>query len=188
MKYVLWCAIVFALIILFPIPLKITLIYDKGIFTLKLFNKTLIPLKEKKSKENKNKLQEDYIEAALGEKKAKFKLQNSTDIIKFLTDTKVKFSLRTKIHIEYSIEDAAVSAIAYGMIYQVMASVYNLLKCFFKVRRFKPSIKMKYNENFFKITITSIFIVNIVKIIYIIGFIYYAYIRKSESSTYETSI
>lgn len=183
MKYVLWCAIVFALIILFPIPLKITLIYDKGIFTLKLFNKTLIPLKGKN-----NKLPEDYIKSASAEKKANFKLQNITDIIKFLKDTKVKFSLRTKIHIEYSIEDAAASAIAYGMIYQVMASVYNLLKCFFKVRRFRPSIKMKYNENFFKITITSIVIVNIVKIIYIIGFIYYTYIRKSESSTYETSI
>ena len=46
---------------------------------------------------------------------------------------------------------------------------------------------MKYNENYFNITITSIIIVNIAKIIYVIVFVYYQYLKKKDSSTYEAS-
>lgn len=188
MKYVLWGSVIFALILLFPIPLKITLIYDKGIFTLKIFKKTIIPSKGKKSNKQKKDDPKDYIEIPSSEEISKFKLQDGKDIVKFLVDTKVKFSLRTKINIEYSIEDAALNAIAYGLLHQVTTSIYSLLKCFLKVKSFKPNIEMNYNENYFKFSSTSIVIVNIAKIIYIIGFIYYQYLRKRDPSTCETSI
>lgn len=187
MKYIIWIAVIFALILLFPIPLKITLIYNKGIFTLKLFNKTIIPLKKKKSKKKKAGKPKDYVKTPSGEKIFKFKIQDGIDIIKFLKDTKVKFTLRTKLHIEYAIEDAAANAVVYGLLFQVTSALNSLLKCFLKVKSFKPSIEMKYNENYFNVTSTSIIIVNLAKIIYIIVFVYYQYLKKREPSTYEAS-
>ncbi|WP_197072345.1 DUF2953 domain-containing protein [Clostridium culturomicium] len=187
MKYIIWISVILALILLFPIPLKITLNYNKGIFTLKLFNKTLIPSKSKKAKKKKEEKPNDYVETPSGEKISKFKIQDGIDIIKFLKDTKVKFTLRTKLQIEYSIEDASVNALVYGLLFQATSALYSLLKCFLKVKSFKPSIEMKYNENYFNITITSIIIVNIAKIIYVIVFVYYQYLKKKDSSTYEAS-
>ena len=187
MKYIFWGLFIFALIVLFPIPLKINLIYDKGILTLKLFNKTIIPSKGKNAKKKKENEPEKYVETPSGEKISKFKLRDIKDIFRFLMDTNVKFSLKTKIDIEYSIDDAALNAIAYGLIYQVLSTVHILLKSLFNVKAFKTSTKMKYNENFFKFNMTSIVIVNIAKIIYIICFIYYQMINKRDHSTCETS-
>lgn len=187
MKYIIWIAVIFALILLFPIPIKITLIYNKGIFTLKLFNKIIIPWKEKKAEKKKAKKPTNYVETPSGEKISKFKVQDGIDIIKFLRNTKVKFTLRTKLHIEYAIEDAAVNAVVYGLLFQATSALYSLLKCFLKVKSFKPSIEMKYNENYFNVTSTNIIIVNLAKIIYIIVFVYYQYLKKRDSSTYEAS-
>lgn len=187
MKYIVWISVVFALILLFPVPLKITLIYNKGIFTLKLFNKTVIPTKDKKSEKKKEKKPQEFVETPSGEKVTKFKIQDIIDIIRFLKDTKVKFTLRTKLNIEYSIEDAAVNAVVYGLLYQATTTLYSLIKCFFKVKSYKPTIEMKYNENYFNVTSTSIIIVNLAKIIYIIVFVYYQYLKKRDPSTYEAS-
>lgn len=186
-KYIIWIVVIFALILLFPIPLKITLIYNKGIFTLKLFNKTIIPSKVKKAEMKKAEKPKDYIETPNGEKISKFKMQDGIDIIKFLKDTKVKFTLRTKLHIEYSIEDAAISAVVYGLLFQSISALDSLLKCFLKVKSFKPSIEMRYNENYLNVTSTSIIIVNLAKIIYVIAFVYYKYLKKRDPSTYEAS-
>lgn len=188
MKFILWGSVIFAMILLFPIPLKITLIYDKGIFTLKIFNKTIIPSKDKKSKNKLEVDQEETYKTYANKERSKIKLQDGLDILKFLMDSKVKFTLRSKINIEYSLEDAALNAVTYGLIHQIMTWLYSLLKCFLKVKSFKPDITMKYNENYFKFSSTSIFIVNIAKIIYIIGFIYYQYYKKRDTTTYETSI
>lgn len=187
MKYIVWFVVVFALILLFPVPLKITLIYDKGIFTLKLFNKTIIPSKRKKSLRKKEEKPKDYMKTPSGEKASKLKTQDIIDIISFLKDTKVKFTLRTKLSIEYSMDDAALNAVLYGLLYQGISAIYSLLKCFLKVKSFKPIINMKYNENYFKATCTSIVIVNLAKIIYIIVFLYYQFLKKRDSSTYEAS-
>lgn len=190
MKFIIWSALIFALILLFPIPLKITLNYSKGIFTLKLFNKTIIPSKGKKDKKivkSKKEKPDKPTKIPSGDKKQKFKIQDGIDIIRFLKDTKVKFTLRTTLHIEYALEDAATSAILYGLLHQATSALYSSLKCFLKVKKFNPSIEMKYNENFFNITSTSIIIVNLAKIIYIIVFIYYQYLNKKDPSTYEAS-
>ena len=187
MKYIVWFVVIFALILLFPVPLKITLIYNKGIFTLKLFNKTIIPSEGKKSLRKKEKKPEDYIKTPNGEKVSKLKTQDIIDIIGFLRDTKVKFTLRTKLYIEYSMDDAALNAVLYGLLYQATSAIYSLLKCFLKVKTFKPIINMKYNENYFNATCTSIVIVNLAKIIYIIVFPYYQILKKRDTSTYEAS-
>lgn len=186
-KFIFWISVILALILLFPIPLKITLNYSKGIFTLKLFNKTIIPSKSKKAEKKKEEKPKDYVETPSGEKISKFKIQDGLDIIKFLKRTKVKFTLRTTLQIDYSIEDAAVSALVYGLLFQATSALYSLLKCFLKVKSFKPSIDMNYNENYFNIASTSIIVVNLAKIIYIIGFIYYGYMKKRDSSNYEAS-
>lgn len=187
MKFIFWCVVIFVLILFCPIPLKITLQYMDGIFILKLFNKTLIPSKKKKIKNKKAKATKDFAEIPKEKKASKFKISDGIDIVNFLRNTKVKFTLRTKYELEYSIEDAAINALVYGLLHQLNAILYTLLKSFFKVKRFDPLIKTKYNDNYFNIKISSIIMLNLAKIIYIILFIYYQYMKKREPSTYEAS-
>ncbi len=50
MKCFLWILAIVTLVLLFPIPIKITLIYANEIFTLKIYNKVIIPSKTKKNR------------------------------------------------------------------------------------------------------------------------------------------
>lgn len=187
MKYIVWISVIFALILLFPIPLKITLIYDKGIFTLKLFKKELF--KSNKIENDKALKEEEFhVETPKGKKSFNFKLKSLMDIIQIFKNTKFKFTLRTKINISYSIDDAAINAVVYGLLSQGVITLHSLLKSFLKVKSFKPTIDMQYNKNYFNIYSTSIIIVNLAKIIYVIVFIYYQYLKKRDPSSYEASI
>lgn len=184
MKYLLWISAIIILVLLFPIPIKITLIYDDEIFTLKIYNKVIIPSKNKKSNDKKKNKPRDYIETPSGEEISKLKLKDIREIINFFINTKLKFSMRTKINIDYAIDDAAINAIAYGLLHQITAFIATILNLFFKVKNFIPNINIKYNENFFKFEITSIFFINIAKIIYMIIAIFHHYKRGRKSSSF----
>lgn len=184
MKYLLWISAIIILVLLFPIPIKITLIYDDEIFTLKIYDKVIIPSKNKKSNDKKKNKPRDHIETPSGEEISKLKLKDIREIINFFINTKLKFSMRTKINIDYAIDDAAINAIAYGLLHQITASIATILNLFFKVKNFIPNINIKYNENFFKFEITSIFFINIAKIIYMIIAIFHHYKRGRKSSSF----
>lgn len=184
MKYLLWILAIIILVLLFPIPIKITLIYANEIFTLKIYNKVIIPSEGKKSKAKKKNKPRDYVETPSGEEISKFKLKDIKDIIDFFINTKFKFSIRTKINIDYSIEDAAINAIVYGILHQITAFISTILNLFFKVKNFVPNINIKYNENFLKFEGTSILFINIAKIIYMIVAIFHRYKRGRKSSSF----
>jgi len=185
MKYFLWILAIVTLVLLFPIPIKITLIYANEIFTLKIYNKVIIPSKTKKTKaKNKNK-RSDYVKTDNEEKISKLKLKDLKGIIELFINSKFKFTLRTKFRVDYSIEDAAINAITYGFLYQITAFISTILNLFFKVKNFTPTINIKYNENFFKFESTSIIFINIAKIIYMFIVIFYHLIKVRKTSSFD---
>ncbi len=185
MKYFLWILAIVTLVLLFPIPIKITLIYANEIFTLKIYNKVIIPSKTKKTKaKNKNK-RSDYVKTHNEEKISKLKFKDLKGIIELFINSKFKFTIRTKFRMDYSIEDAAINAITYGFLYQITAFISTILNLFFKVKNFTPTINIKYNENFFKFESTSIIFINIAKIIYMVIVIFYHLIKVRKTSYFD---
>lgn len=185
MKYFLWILAIVTLVLLFPIPIKITLIYANEIFTLKIYNKVIIPSKTKKTKaKNKNK-RSDYVKTDNEEKISKLKFKDLKGIIELFINSKFKFTIRTKFRMDYSIEDAAINAITYGFLYQITAFISTILNLFFKVKNFTPTINIKYNENFFKFESTSIIFINIAKIIYMVIVIFYHFIKVRKTSSFD---
>ncbi len=185
MKYFLWILAIVTLVLLFPIPIKITLIYANEIFTLKIYNKVIIPSKTKKTKaKNKNK-RSDYVKTHNEEKISKLKFKDLKGIIELFINSKFKFTIRTKFRMDYSIEDAAINAITYGFLYQITAFISTILNLFFKVKNFTPTINIKYNENFFKFESTSIIFINIAKIIYMVIVIFYHLIKVRKTSSFD---
>lgn len=185
MKYFLWILAIVTLILLFPIPIKITLIYANEIFTLKIYNKVIIPSKTKKTRaKNKNK-RSDYVKTHNEEKISKLKFKDLKGIIELFINSKFKFTIRTKFRMDYSIEDAAINAITYGFLYQITAFISTILNLFFKVKNFTPTINIKYNENFFKFESTSIIFINIAKIIYMVIVIFYHLIKVRKTSSFD---
>ena len=184
MKFFLWILAIIILVLLFPIPIKITLIYADEIFTLKIYNKVIIPSKSKKTKAKKKNKPKVYIETPGEEETSKLKIKDIKEIIDFFINTKLKFNIRTNVDIEYAIEDAAINAIAYGFLHQITAFISTILNLFFKVKNFVPNINIKYNENFFKFKSTSIIFINIAKIICIVIAIFYHYKRGRKNSSF----
>lgn len=186
MKFLFYILAIVALILLFPIPIKINLIFEKGIFTLKIFNKTVIPTSPSTRKKDKLEKNEKFIKTPSGEKISKLKFEDIKHLLSFLNNTKLKFFLWTNTTVNYSIDDAALNAICYGLLQQVSALLHGFLNLFFNVKKYKASIFMKYNENFFKLENSSIILLNVATIIYMIIRIYYDYIeRRDTSSKYE---
>jgi len=159
--------------------------YSNEIFTLKIYNKVIIPSKTKKTKaKNKNK-RSDYVKTDNEEKISKLKLKDLKGIIELFINSKFKFTIRTKFRMDYSIEDAAINAITYGFLYQITAFISTILNLFFKVKNFTPTINIKYNENFFKFESTSIIFINIAKIIYMFIVIFYHLIKVRKTSSFD---
>ena len=185
MKYFLWILAIVTLVLLFPIPIKITLIYANEIFTLKIYNKVIIPPKTKKAKAKNENKWNDYVKTHNEEKISKLKFKDLKGIIELFINSKFKFTIRTKFRMDYSIEDAAINAITYGFLYQITAFISTILNLFFKVKIFTPTINIKYNENFFKFESTSIIFINIAKIIYMVIVIFYHLIKVRKTSSFD---
>ncbi len=185
MKYFLWIISIVAMVLLFPIPIKITLIYSEEIFTLKLYNKIIIPSNDKKKAAKKKATPKDNLEKEDSNKTSKFKLRDIKNITDALTNNKFKFSLRTKLNVDYATPDAAVNAVAYGLLYQALAIISAIFHLFFKVKSIDPCINTKYNENYFKFKSTSIIFINIAKVIYIFISIFYRLNKGRKKSSFK---
>ncbi len=185
MKCFLWILAIVTLVLLFPIPIKITLIYANEIFTLKIYNKVIIPSKTKKNKARNENKWSDYVKTPNEEKISKLKFKDLKGIIELFINSKFKFTIRTKFRVDYSIEDAAINAITYGFLYQITAFISTILNLFFKVKNFTPTINIKYNENFFNFESTSIIFINIAKIIYMVIVIFYHLIKVRKTSSFD---
>lgn len=142
------------IILLFPMPLKFKLVINNKKFKISIYNKE-IDLSVKFNKKSKKKKKKKKKKIALKE------LLNF-EIHEFFRP-KIKFSAK----ISFGLEDSALTAISYGFLNTFPPIVYNTLLKFFKLKNFNFDIEPAFNNKYLYIEITSIFYLNLVKVIYI---------------------
>ncbi|KHD38207.1 membrane protein [Clostridium acetobutylicum] len=139
--------VIIVLIALIPIPIKVYLLYFDGKYSVFIYGKKLkftVRRTERKIKYNFNTLK--YI---------------SKHRHKFL-----KYSSKIKLTVGIGLEDAAHTALSFGIVNSLGAAFYNLLNVFFNVRDYNYKVIPFFKKNIFKIEFESIFWISIAKTIY----------------------
>jgi len=166
---------VILLIFFIPIPVKFNIYYSLVNYYVKLYGLTIIS--KKKSVQKKMR----YHEAKPSLKKEhKFfsSFYNKVDL-KYIVDYKslistfynLKFKplLKMKFSLDYSLNDAAKTAIFYGILYQTPPLVYLLINIPFQTYKFNFKINPIFEDKFLlKIETSSIIFISFANIIYII--------------------
>ncbi|HEY8892457.1 MAG TPA: DUF2953 domain-containing protein [Clostridium sp.] len=156
-------------VILFPIPLKITLKYINKVLEIYIYNKGFM-VKSPLKKTIKNTTKGVSIDPSKGNKIETFlRSLNLSDIKLIIHQTKSlkfksTFSLNTKI--EYGLDDAAMVAILYGLIHSTYSLLYLMLKSFVKVKEIDFKVIPHFEENDLYMEISSIIYINLAKVIY----------------------
>ena len=144
-------------IILFPIPLKITLKYTNKVLEIYIYNKKL----------RTNKVSKNDIEHIPNLKPFRvFNLSEIKLIIGKLKHLKLKPTLTLKTKLEYGFNDAAFVAILFGLIHSTHSLLYLVLRDFVKVKNIDLKVIPHFEENDFNMETLSIIYMNLVKIIY----------------------
>jgi len=154
-------------IILFPIPLKITLKYSNKVLEIYIYNKKIKAKSPSKDKVN-SKIK--AIEKGMG-KIDFFKSLTFNDlklIIHKIKNLKFKPTIILNTKLEYGFDDAAFVAILYGIIHSAHSSLYLLLQNFVIVKKVDLKVTPHFEENDFSIEISSIIYANLGKIIYMV--------------------
>jgi hypothetical protein len=150
-------------IILFPIPIKITLKYTNKLLEIYIYNKKLninVPSTNKLKHKTKSKtnLVSKFIKS--------INFNDIRQIVYKIINLKFKPSLILKTKLEYGVDDAAFVAILFGMIHSAYSFLYLLLKNFVTVKTIDLKVTPYFEEKDFKIKIKSIIYVSLAKIIY----------------------
>jgi hypothetical protein len=144
-------------IILFPIPLKITLKCSNKVLEIYIYNKKLKPkLPSKKDLDCNPK--ENFIKS--------LNFNDMKLIIYKIRNLKLKPRLILNTKIEYGFDDAALVAILFGLIHTTYSFIYLFLINFVKVKNIDLKVIPHFEENDFNLEILSIIYMNLVKIIY----------------------
>jgi hypothetical protein len=152
-------------ILLFPIPLKITLKYSKKILEIYVYNKKLQRKEHKKSK-SKSKSKPAKIQKNTSYKS--YTLSDIRLIINKIIGFKFKPTLNLTTKLEYGFDDAALVAILYGLIHSTYSFLYLLLLNFVKVKNIDHKVIPHFKEKNLSIEISSIIYTNLAKIIYML--------------------
>lgn len=143
-----------ALIILFfPVRIKLSVKFIDKHLSIKIFGKEL--LKEKKKKKKKK------------QKENVFQFESIKKIANKLNKAPLKPSVKFNMDIHYGLEDAAVTAILYGLFQSIFSLIYNVFSLYFKVKKFAPKANPVFNKEILNLEIKSIITINLANIIYI---------------------
>ena len=180
--------IIFFIIIFFPIPLKFIICYSQENYYIKLFNINLI---NKKPKINDIK-EKDSIDNT-SPNKTNNKKKNSKNLFSNLITPKVIFnSLKNNNFkpflwitgtLDYSINDAALTAVSYGLISSILPFFLRCFNLLFNIRKFSLPIKPLFKDKFIvKSEIKCIICFSIAHIIHMIFLIIKEIIREKEAN------
>lgn len=166
--------ILIILVILFiPIPLKISTYYFAEDYYIKFYR--FIILSKEKNKLKKKKEKELYKDDLKKKKTTKFKLDNFRvkdirPLILKLYNRSFKPWLKFKCNIDYSLNDAAQTALLYGSICQQLPDLVHLIiNIPFKSDKFTFDINPIFEDKFLlKIEISSIIFISLAHIIYVL--------------------
>ena len=185
--FLLFLLLILLFLLFFTINLKFKLVFSEKDFKINLYkfeilslNKILGAHKEKKEISKKGN-KDTKIKKSSKKKRTFLKPPSNLTIaklIKLLTKSKFKPSLKIVLDLNFSSEDAALTAILYGFIHQILSLIYTRLDCFFKLKKFTGNINPKFNnENYLFFEVQGIITINFAQIIYI-GFLYLLNFKK----------
>ncbi|WP_160691515.1 DUF2953 domain-containing protein [Clostridium sp. C2-6-12] len=166
--------LVILLIIFIPIPIKFNIYYSGVNYYIKLYGVTIISQKKVKKKKNllsktKPKIKKKIINFSKLFNKVNFKSLEYKPLISKLYHSKFKPILKVNLFVDYSLNDAAKTAIFYGVLCQTPPIIYIILSILFKINKYNFKVNPIFEDKFFlKIETSSIFFLSLANIIYII--------------------
>ena len=179
--HILIIIVVIVLIFFIPIPLSFHLYISKDKFYIKFYSLNLLSnedgiIRNLINKKKLNKLEEKKTKKTIennddndsSNKKVKSKEISLKKLYNNLIHNKFKPTLNFNITTIYSLGDAANTAIAFGLLYNLNPLLLNIFSIIFKVKKYKNDFKPVFKDKIlFELTLNSIITFNLAKIIYI---------------------
>ena len=162
------------LIFFIPIPIKFNIYYSTINYYLKLYGFTIISKKKSEYKKKhyhkvKFSLQKEHNSFWRLYNNINFKSLDFKSLISNLYNSKFKPLLKIKVSLDYSLNDAARTAIFYGVLSQVPPLIYIIINVPFKTYNFNFKITPIFEDKFLlKIETSSIIFLSFANIIHMI--------------------
>lgn len=172
--------LLFLIIIFVPIPIMFEISYVDNIFKAFIYKKLIFSTE-------KNKEEKSISSKANPKKKKKSKQKNKSKkfdinaLLASLYHNPYKPKLKLWLDFEYSLDDAAYTALLYGVLHSALATICSLLNSYInlQIKHLKTNPLFTNTTNFF-IKVKGIFYINLAKIIYIL-FLYFRNTHKNNS-------
>lgn len=156
---------VILLILFIPIPIKLIIYYSSEDYYIKIYKLTLM-----------SKKRPPQIDKPVVKKERKFfsgmyKNVNYKTLISNVYSLNLKFRpfLKLNLSLDYSLSDAARTALFYGILCQLPPILYNLIRKLFNIKRYNLKINPVFEDKFLlKIESSSIIFLSFANIIFII--------------------
>lgn len=176
----------FLILLFFPFKLRFRIILSEEDLEIKLFKFQILSLNKilGSHKEETKISKEDKQTKAKKKSKKKgrlFKAPSNKILLKFIkliSKSRFKPSLKADLNMSFSTEDAALTAIFYGIIHEVLAFLNTVLINFFNIKKLYQNIEPNFKErNFLLFEVKGIITINFAQIIYI-GLLYLLNFKK----------
>lgn len=161
----LFIVLIIVIILFIPIPFKLNIYFSEEDYYVKLYRLTLFSKQKTLTKKvngkvlKKTKIRKDHI----------LKNKKFNSLILKLYKLNFKPTLRIKYTLEYSLNDAAKTAIFYGVLCQLSELIYSIIDLRFKIKKYTFDINPIFKDKLLlKFEISSIIFLSFVHIIYIL--------------------
>lgn len=145
---IVYSLVILIILIFIPFPVKVSFLYFKGKYSIFVYEKKL------KFRVSRTERKVAYYYDTLN-----YLYKNKNKFMKY--SSKIKFSLGFGIA-----EDAACTAISFGLMNCLNSFFYNLFSTFLKIRNFNYKVLPYFKKDIFKIELEGIIWVSIAKTIY----------------------
>ncbi|SFC23161.1 DUF2953 domain-containing protein [Clostridium uliginosum] len=158
--------LIILIIILIPFPLKISIYFSNEDYYIKLYKFVIVSKEKSKNESLKKKGKKENQKNPLFNT---FKKLNKKYLINKLYHTKFKPWINLKGQLDYSLGDAAHTAVSYGVLSQLCPLIYLIFNILFKSHKFKFNMNPIFKDEILvKFEISSIIFFSIANIINIL--------------------
>lgn len=189
MKILIFLLIILLVLFLIPIPIKLSIFYSKEDYYIKLYKRKILSKKDRVE-----------LDESLNNTKAfidKFKKSNLKDRLSETIKSKVFFNIITKElkknkfkptlkfngYSDYSLGDAANTALFLGFISCFLPIFYKFLLLFFKIKKSKLPVNPVFKDfKFFEFYFQSIMFISLGQVIYILIIFIKSVLKSKEVS------
>lgn len=152
-----WIIIMFLLVfilslIFIPFPIFLNIKYEQNKLYIYIYKFKIYPLKNNKKKQKKRKHKSPYPKSLY------------FDVLETVYR---KSPFTFSLDMTYGFDDAAITAMSYGILNIILSGIYQLFYYNSKLKNFKVNINPIFNKNFCELEMKSIIFISLGKIIYI---------------------